>query len=267
MAFARTRVQFTTTGATGTTTVPLAADAAELIGFKCLSTGDTSTRLKLTENAAAASPGPTIVFLNAGDIDYTTAKDTLIALDDTTTGLGLTALVDSTGAAATISGGNGIAVRSPIQVDWSNGTTGDAITLDLYYQYPVYVAERTITVPNPAATVTDTFNLRAKFARVLGFTALVSADNATRIGIADADSRTVYLDAADKDYTTTVKKNVLTYDDTLTGLTPQNLDATGVAVTATSAGPRPVVRSPLTVTHSNNGTASAILTLKVFYET
>jgi len=267
MAFNRTRVQFTTTGTTGSATVPLSSDAAELIGFRCLSTGDTSTRVKLTEGASGASPIPTVVYLDAADVNYTVQKDTLIAQDDTATGLGMTTgLLDSTGAAATIAGGNGVAVRSPIQVDWSNGTSGDAVTLDLFYRYPLYVAERTITVPNPAATVTDTFALRAKFARILGFTALASADTSTRIGIADADTRTVYLDAADKDYTTTLKRMTLTYDDTLTGLTPQHLDATGAAATATSAAPLPVVRSPLTVTYSNNATAGATLTLKIFYE-
>lgn len=254
----------TTTGSTGQVVMPLKFDVAELIGFRCVSTGDTSTRLKITENGAASDA--TILFLNAGDIDYTTAKDTLIALDDTVTGLGSAALADHTGAAATISGGQGPWARSPIVFDWSNGTSGDVVTIDLFYRGPLYTQTQTITIPNPAATASATFNLRSKFARVKGFTALSSADTGTRIQITDADSRTVYLDAADKDYTTVVKRTTLTYDDTLTGLTPQNLDATGVAATATSAAPLPVVRSPLTVSQVNNGTAGATCVVKLFYD-
>lgn len=266
MPFERTRVQFTTTGTSGVATIPLKWDVVELIGHRIVSTGDTSTTVQIKEGASLASPAPTIVYLDAATKDYTTAKDTLYAMDDTATGLGYsTGLLDSTGAAATIAGGNGLAARSPIELTWASGTSGDSITADIYYRGPLYVAERTITVPNPAATVTDTFQLRSKFAQVLGFTALASADTSTRIGIADADSRTVYLDAADKDYTTTLKRMTLTYDDTLTGLTPQHLDATGAAATATSAAPLPVVRSPLTVTYSNNATANATLTLKIFY--
>ena len=266
MPFERTTVSGTV-GATGTLTIPLKWPAAELIGFRAVSTGDTSAIIKLTENAAAASPGPTVVFLDAGTIDYTTAKDRVIGLDTTATGLGqTTGLLDSTGAAASIAGGYGQVIRSPLQIDWSSGTAGDTLQIDIDYAGPVFSVDRTITTPNPAATVTDTFALRTKFAQILGYTNLTTGDNATTVQIKDADNRVVYADAADKDYTVnTLKRMALTYDDTLTSLTPQHLDATGVAATATSAAPHPLVKSPVTVSIVNDSTAGGVARFTLFY--
>src|SRR6185436_10737979 len=244
MAFESRRVSFTTTGTTGSALLIPRTDVVEVIGFRCVSTGDTGTRVTLTDADGR------VAFTNAGDINYTTLKDTVIGLDATGSGSGGWTLVDSTGAAGTIALGNGLPARGPITVGWSNGTSGDAITFDLMYKFPL--TKKSITLVSPAATVSGTLQLPSRFAQVIGFSALLTgADSATRIQIADADGRIVYLDAADVDYT--ARKNFsIGLDDTLTGLTPQHLDGTGVAATATSAAPLPVVKSPLTVSLVND---------------
>ena len=254
MGLNRTRVSGTV-GATGTLTAPLSSDYVELIGFKATAVGDTSAIIKLTDGAGR------ILFLDAGTIDYTTAKDRVIALDDTVTGLTSAALSDSTGAAATISGGQGLMAKSPLIVDWSSGTAGDTLTVDLYYRFPLWA--QTFTIPVAGATATQTQALRSKYAQIIGFKATIP-ETTVRVQIADADSRVVYLDAADKNYSAGVLRSTLTYDDTLTGLTPQQLDATGVAATATSAAPLPVVRSPITVSVINDSNTETAV-VEVFY--
>ncbi len=259
MAFDRTRTTFTTSGATFTTApIVLRTDFAELIGFKCVSTGDTSTRVKITDADSR------VVYLDAADANYTTGLDRAIALDDTVTGLSIAALSDSTGAAATISGGQGITVRSPLTVDWSNGTSGDTATIDIYTKFPIWRTSGTILTTG--STVSTVLPLRVRYAQVTGFRARGLTDNASRVQIADADGRTVYLDAADKDYSGTgIHRGTLTLDDTATGLSVVQVDATGAAATATSAGPLPVVKGPLTVSLINAGTAGETLTIDVFY--
>src|ERR1051326_2450090 len=261
MPLTRTTVTMAaTTGTTGRTTTPLAADFAELISFRALSTGDTSARIKITDGDSR------IVFLDAADVDYTSIKSRKPGLDDTVTVLTLAALGDVTGAAATLGSGQGIPVKSPLQIDWSNGTAGDTLTLDLYYRYPLYKATTTLVVPNPAATVTNTVTLRSKFAQVLGYKALLTGtDTAVRLQIADADSRTVYLDAADKDYKTAAIHKLFTTDDTATGITDVPVDATGAAATATAVFAPAVVRSPLSVSIVNGGTAADSIAVDLYY--
>jgi hypothetical protein len=250
-----------TVGASGSLTTPLASDFAEIIGFRALSTGDTATSITITDGASR------VLYKDAADKDYTAQKDTIIGLDDTSTGLA-GVLYDSTGAASTIPGGNGAAAQSPITVTWANGTAGDTLTFDVYYRYPMWKASTTLTVPNPAATITGLVPLRSKFGQVLAFRALLTGtDTAVRIKMTDADSRVFYLDAADKDYKTAAINRHLVYDDTLTGLTPQLLDATGAAATATAAGSLPIVKSPITVELSNGGTAADVLSLDIYYRT
>jgi len=260
MAFDKIRVSGTV-GTAGTLTVPMPWAFGEVVGFRATAVGDTAARIKITDGDAR------VLFLNAGDIDYTTTKDTLIGLDDTSTGLA-GVLYDSTGAAATIPGGRGVIAKSPLIVDWSNGTAGDTLTIDLYVKGPIWKQTTTITVPNPAATVTASATLRSKFAQVPAFSALLTGtDTAVRIKMTDADSRVFYLDAADKDYKTAKIHRHVVYDDTLTGLTPQLLDATGVAATATAAGPLPIVKSPITLEVSNGGTAGDVVTHDLYYYT
>jgi hypothetical protein len=122
-----------------------------------------------------------------------------------------------------------------------------------------------VTTMTGAATPTVQVGLGAYFGRIVGFRASKTGDAATRIQIADADSRIVYLDAADVDYTT-VKDRVIQYDDTVSGLTWTLVDATGAAATAADAGHAgPVVKSPLTLTFSNC-TAADIWTVFIYVE-
>ena len=265
MSLDRRRVQFTTTGATGSGTLNCASDFIEVIGFRCISTGDATTRVGLVDADGRS------LFLDAGDINYTVQKDTVISYDNTAPGAQTGIAIgptDATGAALTLGVAAALPARNPITVNWSNGTSGDVVTFDLYYRYPLWKNSITLVVPGTPATVSGTLNLRSKFAQVVGFTALLTGtDTATRVQIADADSRTVYLDAADVDYKTAKIHRVFGQDDTLTGLTPQHLDATGVAATATAAAPYPVVRGPLTVSLVNGGTAADSIAIDVLYRT
>ncbi len=82
-----------------------------------------------------------------------------------------------------------------------------------------------LTVPNPAATTTTTFNARSNYIRPLNFKILLTGtDTAVRLRMTDADSRIFYLDAADKDYKTAAIYTVPVFDDTTTGLTPVTVD-------------------------------------------
>lgn len=256
MAFRKDRVSFTTSAATGSGLLIPRTDVIEVIGFRIVSTGDTTTRVTLTDADGR------VAFTNAGDINYTVLKDTVIGLDATGSGSGGWTLVDSTGAAGTIALGNGLPARGPLTVGWSNGTSGDVITADIYYKFPL--AKKSLTLTSPGATVAGTVYLPSQFAQVIGFSALVTgSDTATRIQLSDGDSRVFYLDAADVDYT--ARKNFsIGLDDTLTSLTPQHLDGTGVAATATSAAPLPVVKSPITVTWSNDGTVGDVLSVDLY---
>ena len=257
------RLTITAGGATTTGTLNLASEYVEVIGYRATAVTDTTTRVNLTDARG-------VMFLDAGDIDYTTVKDRVIGLDDTMTGLTafgtVGGAVDSTGAARTIGNGQGLLALNPITVTWLQGTAADILTFDLYYRYPVLRKSLTLTVPNPAATITGSISLDRKYTQVVGFSALLTGtDTAVRLKITDADSRVVYLDAADKDYKTAEVHRQIGLDDTLTGLTPQHLDATGTAATATSAAPVPVVKSPLTLEISNGATAGDTIRLRMFY--
>jgi hypothetical protein len=252
-------------------TAPLKTDWGALLGLRGLVTSgsDTSTILQIADGDGK------IAYLDAAGKDYKTAAiDRLVVPDDTQTGLtGYTLPFDLTGVA--IAAGEGAGgfplMKSPLTITWSSGTAGETILVWVYYRSSFDRVRTVITVPNPAATVTASIPLPAKFTRVQGFRALASADTTSQIEIKDADSRIVYKDAADKDYTTAggVFK-ILSPDDTLTGLTVINNDLTGAVLDGTalqqgSAGTA-VVKSPLTVTYSNNATANATLTLDLIVE-
>ncbi len=249
-----------TIGASGTFTFPLKYAVAGLIGFKVTTTGDTSADLSITDADGR------FVFAQTGT-NYTTTKDTVIGIDTTGAGgTGATAWVpvDSTGTGMTIALATPMPARSPLNVVWASGTAGDTITrFDAYYEGPYDKTTIALTVPNPAGTVSGTLNTRAKFVQLVALSATASADTTTKLSVTDADSRVVFLDANDADYTT--RRNlVIGLDDTLTGLTPQHVDGTGAAATSTSAAPRAIARGPLTIAAINNGTAGATYSIDVY---
>lgn len=255
MAFRKDRVTFTTSAATGSALLIPRSDFIEIIGFRCLSTGDTATRVTLTDFDGR------VAYADGADVNYTTQKDTLIGTDVTLPTSGWT-LKDSTGAAGTIALGNGVPARGPVTVAWSNGTSGDSITFDLYYKFPL--TKKTVVLTSTGSTVSATTQLPSLYNQVIGFSAVTpGGDNATRIQLQDADSRTFFLDAGDKDYSSRVNVTI-GYDDTLTGLTPTHLDAAGNAATATSAAPLPVVKAPITVSWINAGNNGDVLTVDLY---
>ena len=90
-------------------------------------------------------------------------------------------------------------------------------------------------------------------------------DTAGRIKITDAASKVVYLDAADRDYATAEVFLLPSQDDTATGLDVTPVDATGAAATA-GAGAPIIMKSPVTVTAVNFGTATDYLSVDLLVE-
>jgi len=124
-----------------------------------------------------------------------------------------------------------------------------------------------VTIPNPAATQTTTFNLRSTYIRPINFKILsVGTDATMRLRMTDADSRIFYLDAADKDYDTAAIYTPLATDDVTTGTGPKLYDSVGVLAAATQLGPMPVVKNPIEVAIVNGGTAGDVITLDLDYE-
>ena len=125
----------------------------------------------------------------------------------------------------------------------------------------------TLTVPNPAATITGTLNLRSTWCRPIGFHILsVGTDATERLRLTDGDSRVFYLDAADKDYDTAQINTLILNDDTTTGLSVVAQDSVGAAVSAGQAGGRPVIKNPIEVAVINGGTAGDVITVDFDYE-
>ncbi len=124
-----------------------------------------------------------------------------------------------------------------------------------------------VTVPNPAATATTTFNARSEWIRPITIkTLLTGTDTAVKLRLTDADSRIFYLDAADADYKTAAITNTLHMSDVETGLSITAFDAVGVAIPATQTAPTPVVRSPIEVAVVNGGTAGDVIDVTLDYE-
>jgi hypothetical protein len=90
---------------------------------------DTAQRIKLTDGNA------NVVYLDAADRDYATAQVILApSIDDTATGLGVTA-VDATGAAATAGAGAPIIMQDPVTVTVVNaGTATDYLQVKLVWR-------------------------------------------------------------------------------------------------------------------------------------
>jgi len=140
------------------------------------------------------------------------------------------------------------------------------------------VAALTAATPQALGSV----SLGAPYARILGFVAANWAssakaaegtDAALRVKLVDADSRVIYLDAADFDYgatsgaapSTNGQTRFLTGDDTATGLTDLYVDATGAAATA-GAGAGVIAKSPVAVSVVNGGTATDYFEVSLFVE-
>ena len=132
----------------------------------------------------------------------------------------------------------------------------------------------TLTVPNPAATVVQTFNLRSTYVRPNNFSILSTGTDATqKLRLTDADGRIFYLDAADKDYDTARIYTPLLLDDVNTGLTSAGgvgtflgSDSVGVEVAVAQSGAMPVVKSPLEIAVINGGTAGDVIDFTFDYE-
>lgn len=268
MALDRRRISLTTpaTPATVAGTLNLASDYVEIIGFRAKNVTDAGSRIKITDGLSR------VLFLNAGDIAYNTQKDTQPQIDNTTTGLftatALNGLVNLTGAASVTGSGRGTLAKNPIAVEWSNnGTAGDILDVDIYYRYPCLTSTGVVTIPAAATTGVGSVSLGAKYAQIVGLTTRSSGSDGTAIlEIKDADGRTVFLDIAARDYKTADVHNFLTFDSVLTGITPQALDATGVAATAATVYPSPVIKSPITLNWSA-ATAADVYTTTVVYTT
>jgi hypothetical protein len=222
-------------------------------------------RLRLTDADSR------IFYLDAADKDYDTAAVlTPLLTDDVTTGTGPKAF-DSVGAAVAAAQSSPMpVVKNPIEVAIVNGgTAGDVITVDFDYEYGVFGAAQFVLPTAVSTTSTKTVNLQSKFAQVLGFRALsVGTSTTTRLSIIDADSKIVYLDAADKDYDTAELDKIIIIDPTVTGLTgvvPRN--NTGAAIQAGIGRIEPpLVRSPLTVTATSQDGNDEVVTAWVYYK-
>jgi hypothetical protein len=126
----------------------------------------------------------------------------------------------------------------------------------------------TLTVPNPAATVEETFNLRSDYVRPLGFKIrLTGTSTTTKLRLTDADSRIFYLDGADKDYKTAdIWYAPLGTDDVNTGLGPVPYDTTGVIVAAAQVNSAAVVKNPIKVAIINGEVAGDTIAFTLDYE-
>lgn len=253
--------------ATVSGTLDLGVDYAQIIGISALTVGtDAATRVSVTDADS------NVVFLDAADRDYDTARVNLLPnVDDTTTGLSFVPR-DATGAAigAGKAGGMPIAiVKNPLTVALINGgTAGDTANIKFYYErLPWSKRTFTITIPNPAATQEETINVPGKYVRVRGFSLKnAGADAATKLRIRDADNLVAYLDAADTDYATATVKTLICPDATTTGLSWVPVDATGAAQSADVSGILPILKAPIKVAVVNGGTAGEVFTCSVWTE-
>lgn len=140
------------------------------------------------------------------------------------------------------------------------------------------VAALTAATPQAVGSV----SLGAPYGRVLGFVAANWAssakaaegtDAALSVKLVDADSRVIYLDAADFDYgatsgatpSTNGSTRFIGADDTVTGLSDLYVDATGATATAGS-GNGIVAKSPVAVSVVNGGTATDYFEVSLFVE-
>ena len=119
-------------------------------------------------------------------------------------------------------------------------------------------------VTSASTTVLGTIPLGAAYGVVKGIVARNFASSAMagagtdvleKIKLTDADSKVIYLDAADRDYATAEVSLAIMSDDTNTGLSAIPVDSTGAAASA-GAGIERIARSPITVEVQNAGTAT-----------
>jgi len=247
----------------------LAGDFVRIHGFTASNVGTgKSTKIKLTDGLSR------VIYLDATAWDFdTAATSVLIGPDVTETGLfyaqAALSFTDATGTAATIAGGKAIWAKNPITVSILDGTlvAGDVSTIALDYSYG---DAHMITCPTITTTDTDVdvdVNMPFRYGTLLGFSARsTGTDTAQRSRSSDADGKGLFLDYQDTDYDAAEVHKVIVYDDTLTGLTWQHLDATGAAATATSIAPDPIFRAPLNVAVVNGNTTTDTVVVKVWVD-
>lgn len=110
------------------------------------------------------------------------------------------------------------------------------------------------------------FGLGKGYGEVLGFEIQNEdgGDAAIRLKLVDADSKVIYLDAADKDYEAAQVNTRIIVDDTTTGLSWVPRDATGAAAASgQTAGIGALARSPVTASIVN-GTSGDEITLSLW---
>lgn len=128
----------TTAATTVLGTISLGAPFGRIYGFeaqnwassaKAAAGTDALEKVKLTDAAGK------VIFLDAADRDYKTAKVNIaFSMDDTSTGLSVTS-VDATGAAATAGAGNAQIAQSPITVEIQDaGTATDYFEVSLFVE-------------------------------------------------------------------------------------------------------------------------------------
>lgn len=269
LRFTKRIITITATGASTSKNISLGtAQFAKVVGFRAKAGSDTTTTIGLAD-----ARGRTF-YLDAATKDYATAAVNRVwSIDNTTTGMGFTA-VDSTGAAAGTGEafGNSPIVEGPLTVTWGSATAGDTLRLELMLDVgsmPSGFRQRakTLTVPAGATSVSAAFGFGGvKYGRVNNLRASITSgtDTSTIIGLADAKNRVFYLDAAGADYTT-AKNYVIGLDDTQTGLNFSGTDSTGAAAAAAEILPLPVVEFPVTATWSS-ATAGESLRLELTVE-
>lgn len=129
-------------------------------------------------------------------------------------------------------------------------------------------------VTSAATTVLGTISLGAQYGKILGIEArnyassaklAAGIDSAEKIKLTDADSKVIYLDAADRDYKTALVTLLPMVDPTATGLTPIPVDATGAAITDGASGTL-IAKSPVTVEVQDAGTATDYFEVYLFVE-
>jgi hypothetical protein len=264
MSYERAVITATNTGTTTyAVTFPLKGDFGLFEGFRLVTTGDTGVTVQFADGDGRK------FFLDVGDRDYTTAKDQMISLDDTRSGLTGYIAADATGAANTgVQGTARAVIKSPVTMTITGATAADTATLWFWYKSGIERAR--ISLTSDATSATGAVNLRTRHARILGFNASNTTDVSSKIQLTDADSRVLYLDAAARDYraVTAINRVMIALDDTLTGLTPQTLDSTGAAMGAaeTNGTGTAVGRSPITVLWTLAGTLGDVLVCDLYYE-
>lgn len=128
-SFKKRVLTITATGASTAKTIGLGGPKyARVTGFRARITSgsDTTTTLTFADKSGT-------VFFTGASTDYTTAKNSVIAINSTGSGSGGWSAVDSTGAGMGASGVESAdvpVIEGPITVTWASATAGEVIRID-----------------------------------------------------------------------------------------------------------------------------------------